>query len=97
MLICDVYAQLLSGGHHDIDVDDLRNNTRYTGGYTEGSRTVKLFWEVYELAVDKSMQFGLLFPFPYTRGVFLLVLHLYDMHCLDALYPTYMCFATFRA
>ncbi|KAM7531658.1 hypothetical protein LguiB_035068 [Lonicera macranthoides] len=40
------FNQLLSGGNYDIDVDDLRNNTRYTGGYTEGSRTVKLFWEV---------------------------------------------------
>lgn len=40
------FNQLLSGGNHDIDVEDLRNNTRYTGGYTEGSRTVKLFWEV---------------------------------------------------
>ncbi|EOY08056.1 E3 ubiquitin-protein ligase UPL7 isoform 3, partial [Theobroma cacao] len=38
--------QLLSGGDHDIDVDDLRNNTRYTGGYSEGSRTIKLFWQV---------------------------------------------------
>lgn len=38
--------QLLSGGNHDIDITDLRNHTRYTGGYTEGSRTVKLFWEV---------------------------------------------------
>lgn len=42
----NVYLQLLSGGNYDIDVDDLRNNTRYTGGYSEGSRTVKLFWEV---------------------------------------------------
>ncbi|XP_030453774.2 E3 ubiquitin-protein ligase UPL7-like [Syzygium oleosum] len=40
------FNQLLSGGYHDIDVDDLRSNTRYTGGYSEGSRTVKLFWEV---------------------------------------------------
>lgn len=40
------FNQLLSGGKHDIDVDDLRNNTRYTGGYSEGSRTVRLFWEV---------------------------------------------------
>jgi len=40
------FNQLLSGGKHDIDVDDLRSNTRYTGGYTEGSRTVKIFWEV---------------------------------------------------
>uniref|UniRef100_A0A2P2L6X6 HECT-type E3 ubiquitin transferase n=1 Tax=Rhizophora mucronata TaxID=61149 RepID=A0A2P2L6X6_RHIMU len=40
------FNQLLSGGDLDIDVDDLRNNTRYTGGYSEGSRTIKLFWEV---------------------------------------------------
>lgn len=40
------FNQLLSGGKHDIDVDDLKNNTRYTGGYTEGSRTIKIFWEV---------------------------------------------------
>ncbi|GJR59570.1 E3 ubiquitin protein ligase UPL7 isoform X1 [Tanacetum coccineum] len=40
------FNQLLSGGNHDIDVDDLRSNTKYTGGYTEGSRTVKLFWEL---------------------------------------------------
>lgn len=41
------FPQLLSGGNIDINVDDLRKNTRYTGGYSEGSRTVKLFWEVH--------------------------------------------------
>ncbi|KAI3861098.1 hypothetical protein MKX03_002156 [Papaver bracteatum] len=40
------FNQLLSGGSHDIDIDDLRENTRYTGGYSDGSRTVKIFWEV---------------------------------------------------
>ncbi|XP_050380357.1 E3 ubiquitin-protein ligase UPL7 [Argentina anserina] len=40
------FNQLLSGGVHDIDVDDLRKNTRYTGGYSEGNRTIKIFWEV---------------------------------------------------
>ncbi|KAK3010125.1 hypothetical protein RJ639_010724 [Escallonia herrerae] len=44
--LCLIF-QLLSGGKHDIDVDDLKNYTRYSGGYTEGSRTVKLFWEVW--------------------------------------------------
>lgn len=46
MLIYIFHLQLLSGGDYDIDVDDLRKNTQYTGGYNEGSRTVKLFWEV---------------------------------------------------
>ncbi|PIN11132.1 E3 ubiquitin protein ligase [Handroanthus impetiginosus] len=41
------FNQLLSGGDQDIDVDDLRKNTQYTGGYSEGSRTIKLFWEVF--------------------------------------------------
>ncbi|XP_073289436.1 E3 ubiquitin-protein ligase UPL7 [Primulina huaijiensis] len=41
------FNQLLSGGNHDIDVDDLRKNTKYTGGYSEGSRTVKIFWEAF--------------------------------------------------
>ncbi|XP_011621572.1 E3 ubiquitin-protein ligase UPL7 isoform X1 [Amborella trichopoda] len=40
------FNQLLSGGEHDFDVDDLKTHTRYTGGYSEGSRTIKLFWEV---------------------------------------------------
>lgn len=47
--------QLLSGGNYDIDVDDLKNNTRYTGGYNEGSRTIKIFWEV--LWLDKIFFF----------------------------------------
>lgn len=49
----DHFVQLLSGGKHDIDVADLRNNTRYTGGYSEGSRTIKLFWEVFN-KLDES-------------------------------------------
>ncbi|CAK9258356.1 unnamed protein product [Sphagnum jensenii] len=40
------FNQLLSGGDHDFDVADLRRHTRYTGGYTDASRTVRLFWEV---------------------------------------------------
>ncbi|KHG27780.1 E3 ubiquitin-protein ligase UPL7 -like protein [Gossypium arboreum] len=48
------FNQLLSGGDHDIDVDDLKNNTRYTGGYSEGSRTVKLFWEVMNVFEPKE-------------------------------------------
>ncbi|KAL2610792.1 hypothetical protein R1flu_022484 [Riccia fluitans] len=40
------FNQLLSGGEHDFDVDDLRAHTRYTGGFTDSSRTVRLFWEV---------------------------------------------------
>ena len=60
--------QLLSGGKHDFDVDDLRSNTRYTGGYSEGSRTVKLFWEVeiykkYQTTLDHCHNFVAYFFF----------------------------------
>lgn len=51
VLIHNFYLQLLSGGNHDIDVGDLKNNTRYTGGYSESSRTIKIFWEVLDLAL----------------------------------------------
>ena len=42
---------LLSGGGEDgalgtIDVEDLRQYVRYSGGYREDSTTVKLFWKV---------------------------------------------------
>jgi hypothetical protein len=50
----DFHIQLLSGGSQDFDVDDLRNHTKYTGGYTESSRTVKLFWEVCVVASSWS-------------------------------------------
>ncbi|KAJ3674665.1 hypothetical protein LUZ60_005281 [Juncus effusus] len=40
------FNQLLSGGKQDFDITDLKNNTKYSGGYSESSRTVKLFWEV---------------------------------------------------
>lgn len=52
LLIQDILMQLLSGGDHDIDVVDLRNNTCYSGGYSEGSRNVKIFWEVRAWIMD---------------------------------------------
>ena len=34
---------LLSGGDTDMDIDDLMNNTKYSGGFTSDSRTVCVF------------------------------------------------------
>ncbi|KAG0485931.1 hypothetical protein HPP92_010010 [Vanilla planifolia] len=48
------FNQLLSGGKHDFDVEDLRCNTRYTGGYTERrNRTIKIFLGAFERALDE--------------------------------------------
>ncbi|GBG61834.1 hypothetical protein CBR_g23790 [Chara braunii] len=40
------FNQLLSGGTQDIDIEDLKENTRYTGGYSSTSRTIQYFWDV---------------------------------------------------
>jgi len=32
----------------DLDVEDMRSHTKYSGGYSESSSTVKLFWKVVE-------------------------------------------------
>jgi hypothetical protein len=34
------------GGSGGVDVEDLRQYVRYSGGYSEESTTVKLFWKV---------------------------------------------------
>lgn len=63
--------QLLSGGNHDIDVDDLRKHTQYTGGYSEGSRAVKLFWEVraLEMPVHEPYRQFSLYACNYVRPI----------------------------
>ncbi|CAI9097863.1 OLC1v1034376C1 [Oldenlandia corymbosa var. corymbosa] len=70
------FNQLLSGGSHDIDVDDLRKNTKYTGGYNEGSRTVKLFWEVVAGLEPKQRCMLLKFVTSCSRGPLLGFKHL---------------------
>jgi ubiquitin-protein ligase E3 B len=40
-------SQLMSGAEDaDVDIQDLREHARYSGGYTETSRAVVAFWEV---------------------------------------------------
>ncbi|KAL3532022.1 hypothetical protein ACH5RR_005543 [Cinchona calisaya] len=70
------FNQLLSGGNHDVDIDDLRKNTKYTGGYTEGSKTVKLFWEVVAGFEPKERCMLLKFVTSCSRGPLLGFKHL---------------------
>lgn len=37
--------ELLISGLSVVDIDDLRENTTYEGGYSASSKTVLLFWE----------------------------------------------------
>nr|CAB3498895.1 unnamed protein product [Digitaria exilis] len=62
------FNQLLSGGLQDFDVDDLRNNTKYTGGYTESSRTVKLFWELPTYKRSSTLRSKLLYAISSNAG-----------------------------
>ncbi|CAI5968216.1 unnamed protein product, partial [Closterium sp. NIES-65] len=51
------FNQLLSGGEQDVDVEDLKAHTRYSGGYTESDRTIRMFWEVVkELSREEKSQ-----------------------------------------
>jgi ubiquitin-protein ligase E3 C len=38
---------LISGKTGSLDVDDLRRNTKYSGGYTEGSDVIGWFWRAF--------------------------------------------------
>lgn len=38
-------SMLMSGGDADVDVEDLKRHTVYSGGYTKGSKAVGFFWE----------------------------------------------------
>lgn len=62
------FNQLLSGGNYDIDIDDFKSNTRYTGGYSEGSRTIKIFWEVIKGFEPKERCMLLKFVTSCSRG-----------------------------
>lgn len=62
------FNQLLSGGNYDIDIDDFKSNTRYTGGYNEGSRTIKIFWEVIKGFEPKERCMLLKFVTSCSRG-----------------------------
>lgn len=39
---------LISGAEIPVDVNDLKQHTKYSGGFTEEHPTIKLFWKVLE-------------------------------------------------
>lgn len=49
-------TQLLSGGQFEVDLDDLRAHTKYSGGYEDGSRTIRMFWKVLSAFSPEEMQ-----------------------------------------
>ena len=51
--------ELLLNGKEEIDLDEVKSSTRYTGGYTEGDETVQLFWKIFE-SFDPALRAKLL-------------------------------------
>lgn len=49
-------TQLLSGGQFEVDLEDLRRHTRYSGGYEDGSRTIRMFWKVISTLSSDELQ-----------------------------------------
>lgn len=49
-------TQLLSGGQFEVDLDDLRAHTKYSGGYQDGSRAIRMFWKVLSTFSSEEMQ-----------------------------------------
>jgi len=40
--------ELLLNGKEEIDLDEVKCSTRYTGGYTESDATVDMFWKIFK-------------------------------------------------
>ena len=51
--------ELLLNGKEEIDLEEVKSSTKYTGGYTESDSTVDLFWKIFE-NFDPSLRAKLL-------------------------------------
>jgi hypothetical protein len=51
----------ISGAGSRIDIQDLKNNCKYSGGFHESHPTIRMLWEVLETLDDK--QHGLFLKF----------------------------------
>nr|VDD46118.1 unnamed protein product [Brassica oleracea] len=45
---------LISGSADSLDIDDLRQNTNYTGGYNAGHYVIDMFWEVLKKLLNRK-------------------------------------------
>eukprot|EP00899_Mesostigma_viride_P024279 jgi/Mesvir1/5035/Mv02240-RA.1 len=70
------FNQLLSGGEDEIDIDDLRKNTRYSGGFADNSREVCIFWDVVAKFSPEEKRALLKFVTSCSRGPLLGFAHL---------------------
>ncbi|XP_044348270.1 E3 ubiquitin-protein ligase UPL6 isoform X2 [Triticum aestivum] len=61
---------LISGSPKSLDIDDLRSNTNYAGGYHEGHQVIDMFWEVLASFSSYDQNKFLRFAIGCSRGPF---------------------------
>ncbi|ESO11703.1 hypothetical protein HELRODRAFT_108942 [Helobdella robusta] len=73
---------LISGANVPIDVDDLRRNCNYSGGYTVGHPVIQMFWQVVEDFDDSQRQQLLKFVTSCSRPPLMGFKELYPPFCI---------------
>jgi len=58
----------MSGEGVTIDVTDLRENTTYSNGYSDGHECIKIFWKIVGTMTDEEKQLLLKFVTCCTRA-----------------------------
>lgn len=78
---------LISGSVEGLNVDDLRSNANYAGGYNENHPVIEMFWEIIK-ALDLNLQQKFLkFVTGCSRGPLLGFKHLEPQFCIQRAAP----------
>ncbi|BAB02722.1 unnamed protein product [Arabidopsis thaliana] len=75
---------LISGSVDSLDIDDLRNNTNYAGGYHAGHYVIDMFWEVMKSFSTENQKKFLKFVTGCSRGPLLGFKYLEPAFCIHA-------------
>ncbi|CDY08993.1 BnaC01g30980D [Brassica napus] len=74
---------LISGSADYLDIDDLRQNTNYTGGYNAGHYVIDMFWEVLKSFSTENQKKFLKFVTGCSRGPLLGFKYLEPAFCIQ--------------
>nr|VDD46119.1 unnamed protein product [Brassica oleracea] len=74
---------LISGSADSLDIDDLRQNTNYTGGYNAGHYVIDMFWEVLKSFSTENQKNFLKFVTGCSRGPLLGFKYLEPAFCIQ--------------
>ncbi|KAG5415880.1 hypothetical protein IGI04_003447 [Brassica rapa subsp. trilocularis] len=74
---------LISGSADSLDIDDLRENTNYSGGYNAGHYVIDMFWEVMKSFSTENQKKFLKFVTGCSRGPLLGFKYLEPAFCIQ--------------